>query len=126
MSTGEQQNSPSPTQIREEVRRTIQQLNEMANTEKDFDHFCDTVLSRVVKITGAHGAMLWQVNGDNTPRLTHQTGKHPNETAKEVLSNDNRQHNNAVMEVVTKQLPMGLTSESFLSLIHISEPTRPY
>jgi multidrug efflux pump subunit AcrA (membrane-fusion protein) len=113
MSAGEQQNNPSPSAIREEVRRTIQQLNEMASTEKDFDQFCDTVLSKVVKITGAHGALLWQVNGENTPKLTHQTGRHPNATAKEVLSHENRQHNNAVMEVVTKQLPMGLTSEAF-------------
>ena len=113
MSAGEQQENPSPTAIRDEVRQTIQQLNEMASTEKDFDQFCDTVLSKVVKITGAHGALLWQVNGENTPKLTHQTGRHPNATAKQVLSHENRQHNNAVMEVVTKQLPMGLTSEAF-------------
>lgn len=113
MSTGEHQNNPTPAAIREEVRHTIQQLNEMASTEKDFDQFCDTVLAKVVKITGAHGALLWQVNGDSVPQLTHQTGRHPNATAREVLSHENRQHANAVMEVVTKQLPMGLTSEAF-------------
>lgn len=113
MSTGEHQNNPSPAAIRDEVRRTIQLLNEMASTEKDFDQFCDTVLSKVVKITGAHGAMLWQVNGDSRPRLTHQTGQHPNATAKEVLSDENQQHADAVMEVVTKQLPMGLASDAF-------------
>ena len=86
MSTGEHQNNPTPAAIRDEVRRTIQQLNEMASTEKDFDQFCDTVLAKVVKITGAHGALLWQVNGDRVPQLTHQTGQHPNATAREVLS----------------------------------------
>ncbi|MDA7902563.1 biotin/lipoyl-binding protein [Mariniblastus sp.] len=113
MSTGEQQNNPSPSAIRDEVRRTVQQLNEMASTEKDFDQFCDTVLSRVVKITGAHGALLWQVNGNQTPQLTHQTGRHPNANAKDVLSQENSQHSNAVMEVVAKEQPMGLTSDSF-------------
>ena len=113
MSAGEQQTNPSPTAIREEVRRTIQQLSEMAQTEKDFDQFCDTVLKKVVSITGAHGALFWQINGDRTPRLTHQSGRHPNKTAREVLSHDNAQHTNAVMEVVDKELPMGLTSESF-------------
>ncbi len=103
MSTGEQQNNPSPSAIRDEVRRTVQQLNEMASTEKDFDQFCDTVLSRVVKITGAHGALLWQVNGSQTPQLTHQTGRHPNANAKDVLSQENSQHSNAVMEVVAKE-----------------------
>jgi hypothetical protein len=113
MSAGEHQKNPSPAAIREEVRRTIHQLNEMAGSEKNFDQFCDTVLSKVVKITGAHGALLWQVNGDQTPRLTHQTGQHPNATAVEVLSQTNAQHNNAVMEVVSKRIPMGLTSEAF-------------
>ena len=113
MSTGEQQSNPSPAAIRDEVRSTIKQLNEMASSEKDFDQFCDTVLAKVVKITGAHGALLWQVNGNNTPRLTHQTGRHPNARAKDVLSDENQQHANAVMEVVTKQLPMGLTSDAF-------------
>ncbi len=113
MSTGETQANPSPDAIRDEVRSTIKQLNEMASTETDFDQFCDTVLAKVVKITGAHGALLWQVNGNSIPQLTHQTGRHPNATAKEVLSHENQQHANAVMEVVTKQLPMGLTSEAF-------------
>jgi len=112
MSTGEHQNQPTPDQIRQEVRRTIHQLNEMAQTEKDFDHFCDTVLGKVVKITGAHGALLWQVNGEKSPKLTHRSGMPPNETAKAVLSQVDGQHGNAVMEVVNKQLPMGLMSES--------------
>ena len=115
MTTGETQSNPSPDAIRDEVRSTINQLNEMASTEKDFDQFCDTVLAKVVKITGAHGALLWQVNGNSNPQLTHQTGRHPNATAKEVLSHENQQHTNAVMEVVTKQLPMGLTSDAFIS-----------
>lgn len=113
MSAGEHQNNPTPAAIREEVRKTIQQLDEMAQTEKDFDHFCDTVLKKVVTITGAHGALFWQINGDRTPRLTHQSGKHPNPTAREVLSHENAQHTNAVLEVVEKELPMGLTSEAF-------------
>lgn len=85
----------------------------MAATEKSFDHFCDTVLSKVVKITGAHGALLWQVNGDKHPKLTHKSGKPPNQTAVEVLSQADGQHTQAVMEVVSKQLPMGLMSEAF-------------
>ena len=113
MSSGQQQNEPTPDAIRQEVRRTIHQLNEMARTEKDFDQFCDTVLGKVVKITGAHGALLWQVNGDKHPKLTHRSGNPPNKTAIEVLSQPEGQHTQAVMEVVEKQLPMGLMSEAF-------------
>ncbi|MFK7766816.1 MAG: efflux RND transporter periplasmic adaptor subunit [Mariniblastus sp.] len=122
MSTGEQQANPSPAAIREEVRKTIHHLKEMAETEPNFDQFCDTVLNRIVKITGAHGALFWQVTGDNVPKLTHQSGRHPNETAREIISHENRQHNNALMEVITKELPMGLTSESFTGP---GDPTDP-
>ena len=113
MSSAEQQTQHSPDAIRQEVRKTIQQLNEMARTEKDYDEFCNTVLGKVVKMTGAHGALLWQVNGNQRPKLTHRSGMPPNETAKAVLSQVDGQHGNAVMEVVTKQLPMGLMSEAF-------------
>ncbi len=112
MSSGQHQNEPSQDAIRQEVRRTIHQLNEMARTEKDFDHFCDTVLSKVVKITGAHGALLWQVNGERRPTVTHRSGTPPNKSAIEVLSQPEGQHAQAVIEVVEKQLPMGLASEA--------------
>lgn len=121
MSTGEQQ-AASSAAIRDEVRRTIQELTEKAQTEKDFDQFCDEVLTQVVKITGAHGALFWQVNGDQTPRLTHLAGSAPNETARQVTSRDNAQHNKALMEVVTRQVPMGLTSESFTGTPNIDNP----
>ncbi len=113
MSAGESQHDQTAT-IREEVRRTIQQLNEMAQSERSFDQFCEAVLSKVVKITGAHGALLWQINGNNTPRLTHQAGGHPSEVAQTVTSQENEQHSHAVMEVISRQIPMGLASEAFV------------
>lgn len=112
MSAGESQQGQSAA-IREEVRRTIQQLNEMAQSERDFDQFCEAVLSKVVKITGAHGALLWQINGNEVPKLTHQAGGHPNAIAEKITAQENSQHANAVLEVVTKEVPMGLTSEAF-------------
>ena len=69
-----EQTEASPDAIRDEVRRTIQSLKELAQTEKDYDKFCETVLGKVVKITGAYGALLWQVNGDNLAKLTHRSG----------------------------------------------------
>ncbi len=116
MSAGQSQDGQSAA-IREEVRRTIQQLNEMAQSERNFDQFCEAVLSKVVKITGAHGALLWQVNGSEVPKLTHQAGEHPNAAAQKITAQENPQHSNAVLEVVAKQVPMGLTSEAFTSAI---------
>ncbi len=121
MSTESQQ--AQTAQIREEVRKTIQSLNEMAQSESSFDQFCETVLSKVVKITGAHGALLWQVNGDNTPKLTHRAGDHPNEFAQNVTSQENSQHSNAVMEVVNRQMSMGLASDSFAESVSIDPNT---
>ncbi|MEM7781735.1 MAG: efflux RND transporter periplasmic adaptor subunit [Planctomycetota bacterium] len=125
MSTDEQQPASSAA-IRDEVRRTIQRLTEMAQTEESFDQFCDTVLSQVVKITGAHGALLWQVNGDNTPRLTHLSGSAPHDTARQVTSRDNPQHNKAILEVVHRQMPMGVNSNAFTGSLAAenSEATR--
>lgn len=146
MSTGEQQANPqtsvpaaSPSSeaapggnaqnassaIRDEVRKTLQLLNELARSEKDFDVFCDNVLTKVVKITGAHGALFWQVmdpKAEGRPKLTHQFGKFPSATARDVLSQENQQHNAAVLEVISKQLPMGLASEAFTGRRDTSDP----
>ena len=111
MSSSESQPEPTAA-IREEVRRTIQQLNEMVHTETNFDQFCQTVLAKVVKITSAHGAILWQVNGNQTPQVAHQVGGHPNKLAQTVVSQENSQHNAAVLEVVNRQQPMGVPSDT--------------
>ena len=112
MSSAEQTEA-SPDAIRDQVRRTIQFLKELSQTEKDYDQFSNTVLERVVKMTGAHGALLWQVNGDGQPMLTHRSGVLPNETAKAILSQADGQHSKAVVDVVAKQRPIGLMSDAF-------------
>jgi multidrug efflux pump subunit AcrA (membrane-fusion protein) len=122
MSTGEQQQQAASA-IRDEVRKTIQQLTEMAQSEKDFDQFCNAVLTQVVKITGAHGALLWQINGNQVPQLTHLSGTAPNETARQITSKDNPQHNKAILEVVDRQIPMGVTSEAFTGTPDATDPS---
>jgi hypothetical protein len=113
MSTGQQEQSPSTSEIRDEVRRTLQKLTELARTEKDFDQFCGAVLRDVVKITGAHCSVLWQFDGKSVPRITHQAGDFPHAMAAEIVSPENVLHYNAVKEVITKKLPVGLASEAF-------------
>ncbi|MEL7497976.1 MAG: HlyD family efflux transporter periplasmic adaptor subunit [Planctomycetota bacterium] len=124
MSSGQQQ-SPSAKEIRDEVRRTIQQLTELSRTESDFDQFCETVLANIVKITGAHGAMLWQISPVEGLELTHQFGKYPHQQAREITSPDGDRHIGAVMEVIRKKLPMGLSSEAFTGRPQVGEdPTK--
>ena len=99
--------------IREEVRRTIQQLARLAETEHDFGLFCQETLDRVVKITGAHGALFWQISRQGRPKLTHLAGQAPHDRAREILSPDNVQHTDAVLDVVAQQKPLSVDSESF-------------
>lgn len=113
MSLDQQQQAPSTSEIRDEVRRTIQKLSELSRTEKDFDQFCSAVLSDVVKITGAHCSLLWQFDGKSNPRITHQAGNLPHPAATEIVTADNQLHSNAVAEVIAKKMPVGLASEAF-------------
>lgn len=112
MSSGHQQ-TQSAQEIRDEVRRTIQQLTELSRTEKDFDQFAETVLANIVKITGAHGAILWQIDSQTGLGQTHQFGKYPHQRAREITSSENDRHTGAILEVVRKKLPMGISSEAF-------------
>jgi len=113
MSTGQQQQSPTTSEIRDEVRRTLKKLNDLARTEANFDQFCDAVLNDVVKITGAYCGVLWQFDGQTAPKITHKSGDFPHATAAEVVAGDNKLHANAIAEVVTKELPVGIASEAF-------------
>lgn len=115
MSAGQQnQTQASSDQIKDEVRTTVRQLTEMTRSVEDFDQFCTHVLSDIVRITGAHGALLWQVNGDRTPRLTHHSGRAPHETARSILNHENELHNEALLTVIDSQSPRGLSSETFV------------
>lgn len=124
MTTSEQQQVPSSQSIRDEVRRTIQRLSELAQTEDDFDQFCETVLAQVVKITGSYGCLFWQIKGNNSIELTHLSGSAPHETARQIVTKDNRQHTNALAEVVNRKLPMGLASETFTGPVDNTDPDR--
>ena len=113
MPTGQQQQSPTTSEIRNEVRRTLKKLNDLARTETNFDQFCGAVLRDVVKITGAYCAVLWQFDGQTAPKITHKSGDFPHAIAAEVVTGNNKLHANAIAEVVTKELPVGIASEAF-------------
>ncbi len=111
--SSQNQNSNQADQIREEVRRTIRQLTELTRTEESFDTFCGAVLGKLVDITGAHGALFWQVNGQGLPKLTHHSGQAPHDLAREILSPENESHSRAILDVVRQKLPIGIASEAF-------------
>ena len=97
----------SADEIKSEVRQTLVQLSELTRTQSDFNQFVETVLGKVVTLTGAHGALLWQTNGQGQLQITHATG----DRVKEVVP-DSEQHGHLVLEVIAKETPLGLTSEA--------------
>lgn len=103
----ETKRSYSAEEIKSEVRQTLVQLNELTRTQSDFNQFVETVLGKVVALTGAHGALLWQTNVQGQLQITHATGNR----VKEVVP-DSEQHGHLVMEVIAKETPLGLTSEA--------------
>ena len=108
MSTGEsKQAAGNVDHIRNELRQAIRHLSEMSRSDSSFDEFCQQVLTRVVKLTGAHGALLWQAPAGGQPRITHKTGV-PNF----VLQVDDQLHLDVVLEVIEKKTPLGIESES--------------
>jgi len=94
-------------EIKSEVRRTIVQLRDIARTQSDFNQFVQTVLGKIVGLTGAHGALLWQLNGKGEPQVTHAAGNRVRE-----IGPESRQHGNLVTEVIAKETPLGLASEA--------------
>jgi len=108
------QRGRSQDEIRDEVRQTVKQLSDLASSEADFDKFSNTVLEKVVGITGAFGAALWQINGNQGPVITHKAGESPSSLASSVISADNEQHARALMKVVQSNESLSIDSRSFV------------
>ena len=108
MSTGEsKQAAGNVDQIRSELRQAIRYLSELSRSDASFDEFCQQVLTRVVKLTGAYGALLWQSPAEGPPRITHKTSV-PDFS----LNVDEELHRDVVLEVIQKKMPLGIESES--------------
>jgi len=123
MSTGETtQRGRSQGEIRDEVRQTVKQLSDLASTEANFDKFSNTVLEKIVDITGAFGAALWQVNGNQGPVITHKAGESPSALASSVLSTDNEQHSLALTKVIKHAEPLSIDSTDFIENPSAEEP----
>ena len=109
MPTGETtQRGRSQDEIRDEVRQTVRQLSDLASSEANFDKFSNTVLEKIVSITGGFGAALWQVNGNQGPVITHKAGESPSSLASSVVSADNDQHSRALMKVIQTEQPQSI------------------
>ena len=103
----EPKRSYTADEIKSEVRKTLVQLRDVARTQSDFNQFVQTVLGKIVGLTGDHGAVLWQLDGQGQPKVTHAIGNRVREIAPE-----SEQHGKLVTEVIAKETPLGLASQA--------------
>ena len=124
MSTGQQQ--ASTEQLKNEVRQAVRSLTEFSRTADNYGQFCERVLNDVVRITGAHGALLWEMKQPNSPpALSGFSGQAPDDQARAILSPENENHTRMLMEVIGKKKPVGITSEAYTGPADPDAPVVP-
>ena len=121
MSTGQQQ--ANTEKLKDEVRQAVRGLAEFSRTADNYGQFCERVLDDVVRITGAHGALLWEMKQSNSPpALSGFSGQAPDDQARAILSPKNENHTRMLMEVIGKKQPVGLTSDAFTGPVDPEAP----
>ena len=124
MSSGQTQ--ASTERLKDEVRQAVRQLTEFSRTADDYAQFVDRVLNDIVRITGAHGALLWEMKQANSPpALSGFSGQAPDDSARAILAPDNEGHTRMLMEVIGKKQPVGLSSEAFTGPVDPDAPVVP-
>ncbi len=110
MSQGNER-SATVEQVKSEVRQTIEELRTLARSEVPFDQFCETLLSKVVPLTGAHGGVIWQFKGNQGFQPVFGHGARHN-----AIGADNERHQQMLTEVAKSQQPLCVASESVTDL----------
>ncbi|MEZ6096259.1 MAG: GAF domain-containing protein [Pirellulaceae bacterium] len=100
MSQGSER-SATVEQIKSEVKQTIDELRMLARADIPFEQFCQTLLSKVVPLTGAHGGIIWQFKGEQGFQPLFGFGpKH------QLITAENHPHQQMLTEVARKQQPL--------------------
>ena len=107
MSTGESKQTYTAEDVKAEVRQTVAQLSELSRSNVSFDEFCQTVLTKIVKLTGGHAALLWQSPAANENRITHRACRPDLD-----LPAENPSHETVIQRVIESQQPLAIASES--------------
>lgn len=94
-------------QVKREVRQTIEELRELTRSEIPFSQFCETLLARIVPLTGAYGAIIWQFQGE--PGFAPIFGHGPRY---QVIAAENQQHQGLLYEVGRNQNGLSVRSEA--------------
>ena len=106
MSAGESKQTYTVEDIKSELRVAVRQLSELARSDTGFDEFCQTLLNKLVKLTGGHGAVLWQSGPGGAYHITHK-----NIAPDLRIDISETMHRNMVKEVIQTSKPICIESE---------------
>ena len=106
MSAGESKQTYTVEDIKSELRVAVRQLSELARSDTNFDEFCQTLLTKLVKLTGGHGAVLWQSGSSGAYHITHK-----NIAPDLRIDISEAMHRNMVKEVIQTSKPICIESE---------------
>ena len=73
MAAGESKQTYTVDDIKSELRHAVRQLSELTRSDATFDQFCEQVLTKLVKLTGSHGSVLWQMASSGKAQITHKS-----------------------------------------------------
>ena len=107
MSTGDSKQTYTVEDIKSELRHAVRQLSEMTRSDASFDEFCQSVLAKLVKLTGGHGALLWQTAPNGAAQISHKTIS-PNLK----LDISEALHRQAIDSVIQNQKPICIESDA--------------
>ena len=109
MSAGESKQTYTVEDIKTELRLAVRQLSELTRSDATFDQFCDQVLTKLVKLTGSHGALLWQSTSPGNAQISHKL------IVSELnLSISDEKHRQAVNQVIQDRAPAAVDSKSLV------------
>ena len=106
---GESKQTYTVDDIKSELRIAVRQLGELARSNTDFDEFCNALLAKLVKLTGSHGAVLWQANPHGVCQITHR-----DVSAELRLDISDSMHRDVVKEVIQTGQPICIESENLV------------
>ncbi|MDG2185990.1 MAG: HlyD family efflux transporter periplasmic adaptor subunit [Mariniblastus sp.] len=107
MSTGESKQTYTAEDVKAEVRQTIAQLSELSRSNVSFDEFSQTVLTKIIKLTGGHAALLWQSSTANDSTVTHRAVRPDLE-----ITGKNPSHEAVINQVIESKQPIAIASET--------------
>ena len=104
--SGESKQTYTVEEVKGELRQAVRQLSELSRSDVTFEAFCEQVLTTLVKLTGGHGALLWQSPGPGRPAAISHRAIPPSLT----LDIDELRHREAINQVIESKKPVCIDS----------------